>query len=141
MRQKINFALNSLIVNSGNLSIGNLIKVTLSSTSTSINSQFLKRVPYDEFTNIGHIGKCCFNQIYKETWKKNYYGTVWRVLNNSQNVDMEFSKEYIAKFYLLSIQDESLKPAQDKQFYALVFLFGSAFSRFSAGKTIEDTAC
>ncbi|RHZ70073.1 hypothetical protein Glove_275g6 [Diversispora epigaea] len=52
------------------LAFDNLIKGTRSAKSTSINSQFLKRVPYDKFTNIEHIWKCCFSQIYKETGKR-----------------------------------------------------------------------
>ncbi|RHZ61730.1 hypothetical protein Glove_346g31 [Diversispora epigaea] len=100
------FALNSLIVNSGNINIDNFIKGTQSSKNTNINSPFLEWVPYDEFINIEHIGKGGFSQIYKATWKMNgginyHDGTINRsttevvlkVLNDSENLDTEFLEE------------------------------------------------
>ncbi|RHZ43852.1 hypothetical protein Glove_851g16 [Diversispora epigaea] len=97
-------AMNSLIVDSGNKYIDDFIKET-QYTKESGYSEFLEWVPYKKLTNLEHIGRGGFSQIYKATWEKSWgishKGTlerkktevVLKVLNDSQNVDTEFIKE------------------------------------------------
>ncbi|RHZ61710.1 hypothetical protein Glove_346g204 [Diversispora epigaea] len=93
--------MNSQIVDSGNKNIDDFIK----ETQFSSKKEFLIWVPYENFTNVEHIGKGGFSEIYKATWEKQIYKTnqkifktemtevVLKVLNDSQNVDTEFFKE------------------------------------------------
>ncbi|RHZ57515.1 hypothetical protein Glove_386g32 [Diversispora epigaea] len=88
-------AMNSQIVDSGNKNIDDFIKKTQFSTKL----KFLIWVPYENFTNVKHIGKGGFSEIYKATWEKQIYKrnqkifktemteVVLKVLNDSQNVD------------------------------------------------------
>ncbi|RHZ57535.1 hypothetical protein Glove_386g16 [Diversispora epigaea] len=99
------FAMNSLIINSGNENINNLIKE--SQLSQKYKDPYLEWVPFKEFTNIKKIGQGGFSQIFKATWNVNvcisYDGIIKRskrdivlkVLSNSQNVDTEFLNEVI----------------------------------------------
>ncbi|RHZ61684.1 hypothetical protein Glove_346g186 [Diversispora epigaea] len=99
------FAMNSLVVDSGNVNIDNFIKTTQSSINEVNNDPFLEWVPFEKFTNVECIGKGSFSQIYKATWEKsigiNDEGIIERsktevvlkILNNSQGVDTEILKE------------------------------------------------
>ncbi|RHZ75531.1 hypothetical protein Glove_213g47 [Diversispora epigaea] len=94
----------SLIVNSGNKYIDDFIKESLYSKESEY-SKFLTWVPYEKFTNLEHIGKGGFSEIYKATWERQKYvayrgifktkktEVALKVLNDSQNVDKEFIKE------------------------------------------------
>ncbi|RHZ47031.1 hypothetical protein Glove_595g13 [Diversispora epigaea] len=97
-------AMNSQIVDSGNKNIDDFIRETQFSKE-SMYSEFLKWVPYENLTNIEHIGKGGFSEIYKATWEKQIYRSkgffetkktevVLKVLNNSENVNTKFLKEF-----------------------------------------------
>ncbi|RHZ74574.1 hypothetical protein Glove_220g30 [Diversispora epigaea] len=95
--------MNSLIINSDNENINNLIKE--SQSTKKHGGPFLEWVPFEELTDVEKIGQGGFSQIFKATWKVNdgisLDGTVIRskqkivlkVLSNSQNVDTEFLNE------------------------------------------------
>ncbi|RHZ74590.1 hypothetical protein Glove_220g47 [Diversispora epigaea] len=97
-------AMNSQIVDSGNKNIDDFIRETQFSKK-SADIEFLIWVPYENLTNIEHIGKGGFSEIYKATWERQNYEAsrgifkmektviVLKVLNDSQNVDTEFLKE------------------------------------------------
>ncbi|RHZ72867.1 hypothetical protein Glove_236g3 [Diversispora epigaea] len=97
--------MNSLISNSGNINIDDFIKGT-QSPNNRIYSPYLSWVPFEEFKNVKKIGQGGFSQIFKATWKINRgindngkerrsseREIVFKILNNSQNVDTEFLNE------------------------------------------------
>ncbi|RHZ43851.1 hypothetical protein Glove_851g15 [Diversispora epigaea] len=98
----------TLVVNSGNKNIDDLIK---ESQSPKYGNPLIRWVPYEKFTNIEYIGKGGFSQIYKATWERNYgiervkTEVVLKVLNESRNVNEEFLKEFkhINKFNIREI--------------------------------------
>ncbi|RHZ43859.1 hypothetical protein Glove_851g8 [Diversispora epigaea] len=112
--------MSSLIVESGNKYIDDFIKETQFTKESWYSdfqwgnlgdvlcerekSNFLVWVPYENLTNMEHIGRGGFSQIYKATWEKPIYKyerifktektvIVLKVLNDSQNVNNEFLKE------------------------------------------------
>ncbi|RHZ83797.1 hypothetical protein Glove_87g10 [Diversispora epigaea] len=106
--------MNSQIVNSGNINIDSFIKGTLS-PNNSIEDPYLTWVPFEEFKDLKKIGQGGFSQIFKATWKINkginYKGIVKRsnqvivlkVLNDSQNMDIEFLNELKHTFQFRSL--------------------------------------
>lgn len=103
------YGMNSLVVNSGNVKIDNFIKGTHKVTNSSY-TPYLMWVPFNEFTIVKKIGQGGFGQIYKAAWDieegisrkgsvkrlKGKKEIVLKILNNSQNVDIEFLNEVIS---------------------------------------------
>ncbi|RHZ74608.1 hypothetical protein Glove_220g24 [Diversispora epigaea] len=110
--------MSSQIVDSGNKNIDDFIRETQFSKKSSYD-EFLKWVPYENLTNIEHIGKGGFSEIYKATWERQRYiaysgifktektVVVLKVLNDSQNVDTEFLKELKHTYQLSDRWDSS----------------------------------
>ncbi|RHZ61719.1 hypothetical protein Glove_346g172 [Diversispora epigaea] len=116
------YGMNSLIANSGNNNIDNFIKGT-HSLSKSIKDSFLQWVPFEEFKDVKKIGQGGFSQIFKATWKifegisdkgkvkrpKLEREIVLKVLNNSQNVDIEFLNELKHTFQFRSLTNRIIE--------------------------------
>ncbi|RHZ46126.1 hypothetical protein Glove_633g15 [Diversispora epigaea] len=76
--------------------------------------QFLKRVPYDKFTNIEHIGKCCFSQIYKETGER-----ITMVLFGDGNISVDNSIKGTWSSKSISITKFIKRLEKELQWYCL----------------------
>ncbi|RHZ73794.1 hypothetical protein Glove_229g10 [Diversispora epigaea] len=110
--------MNSQIVNSGKKNIDSFIKGTQSPNNKN-GDPYLTWVPFEEFKDLKKIGQGGFSQIFKATWKLNkginYKGTVkqsskqkivLKVLNNSQNMDIEFLNE-LKHTFQFSVPDKN----------------------------------